>query len=611
MRKFIRAHKIISLVVVVLVLGGGYYWYSSSQSAGAVTKYVIQDAAQGTVVSTVTGSGQVQVLTQIDVKPQVSEIVTGVYAGVGDKVKSGQLLVQLDTTNEEKAVNQAKLSLQSAQLSLAELQQISTTTLLQDQSAVIKGQQSVLDSSTTLVSDYQNGFDTLSSVFVNLQTVMSDTGNFAVGSNLNKAQQNPDAYVSIMPTYLQASTQPYSDAISPAYNAALAAYQQNLADYHAANRNSDRGTLDALFSETYHTTQLVSASVKAINDLLNFVVNNYPKDNRLAPLPAITTTYQTTFGTEITAVNNNVSSVLNVINGIMNDKNTFQNNQLSLNQASETLAELVAGPTQLNLLSQQISIESAQNSLATAEENLAYDSIRAPMDGIVSAMPSVVGGTVPSPAVSIVGQGKVAEVTLNEVDAAKVSVGDKATLTFDAIDGLSLAGQVVEIDPVGTVSQGVVNYNVRVGFTEASGTDQVKPGMSVTANMVTAVHQDVIAVPNAAVTTQGNVSYVLEPASPVASSTLAASANGGVELAAAPSRVAVTVGLSNDTLTEITSGVNIGDQIIVQTIKSTASTATASTGSSNILGGLLGGGRSAGGGGGVRVTGGGGATTGR
>lgn len=593
LRQLARAHKIISIIVVLVVIGGGYYWYSSSQGTVTVTKYVIENATAGTIVTSINGTGQVQAVTAIDVKPQVTETVTKVYVGVGDKVKAGQLLVQLDTTNEARAQRQAQLSLQSAQLSLAKLQQISTTTLLQSQSAVIKGQQSVLDASTTLVSDYQNGFDTLSSVFVNLQSVMTDIGDFVNGNNISKIQSNPDAYVSIMPTYLQASTSPYSNAVAPSYNAALAAYQQDIADYHATNRNADRATLDALFSETYHATQLVSNSVKVINDLLNYVVNNYPNDSRLTPLPTITTTFQTTFGSDISTVNNNIASVLGVINGVTSDKNAFENNQLSLEQASETLAELIAGPTQLDLLSQQISIDSAENALTTAEENLADCSIRAPIDGVISAVDAVVGQTVTSPAVSMVGNGEAAEVTLNEVDAAKVAVGNKATLTFDALPDLSLAGQVVEIDPVGTVSQGVVSYSVKVGFVEASSTSQVKPGMSVTADIVTEVHQDVIAVPNAAITSVGSSTYILEPSVRVATSTIGESAVGGVELSSAPKRVLVTIGLANDSMTEITSGVSVGDQIITKTINSSASASTKSTTSGTNalrLGGILGGG---------------------
>ena len=66
---------------------------------------------------------------------------------------------------------------------------------------------------------------------------------------------------------------------------------------------------------------------------------------------------------------------------------------------------------------------------------------------------------------------------------AKVALGDEATLTFDALPSLSLAGTVVQIDPVGTVSQGVVSYDVQIGFSQpadTSSTNQVKPGMSVT-----------------------------------------------------------------------------------------------------------------------------------
>ena len=181
----------------------------------------------------------------------------------------------------------------------------------------------------------------------------------------------------------------------------------------------------------------------------------------------------------------------------------------------------------------------------------------------------------------------------------KWSLGDQATLTFDALPNLSLAGTVVEIDPVGTVSQGVVSYNVQIGFSQpadTSSTNQVKPGMSVTANIVTQVDQNVIAVPNAAIVTSGGSSYILEPATPLSATDLASSANGGIVLPATK-QVPVTVGLANDTMTEIDSGVNVGDQIIVQTIKSSsAAKTTASTGGTNALQ-LLGGA----GGGGARV----------
>ncbi len=600
-RRWAVAHKILSGIMLIAIAGGGYYWYSSTRSTTSVTTYVLQNATKGTIVSAVTGSGQVQAVTSIDIKPQVTEDVTKIYVKVGDHVKQGQILVQLDSSNEQKALNQAELSLQSAQLNLEQLQQISTTTLLSNQQAVTKAVQALATASTTLVADYQNGFDTLSAAFVNLQTVMTGLQNFVQGNDINKVQQDPDAYVSIMPSYLQGATQPYRDAVVQSFTSAYATYQTNLNDYRKANRNADHATLDALFSETYSTTQAVSTAVKAASDLINFVLNSYPKGGGLAPLPSITNTFQTNFGNYTTTVNNEVSAIGNVVTGIANDKNNLLNDRMSLETASETLAELVAGPTQVQLLSQQINVKSAQNTLETAQENLADTSIRAPIDGIVASIGAVVGETVASPAVTIVGDGEVAQVTLNEVDAAKVVNGDKATLTFDAIDGLSLAGTVGEIDPVGTVSQGVVNYNVKVAFSEATSTHQVKPGMSVTASIVTDVHQDVIVVPNAAVIKQGTASYVQVPVASITPAEIAASAQSGIELPAGVRRVPVTTGLSDDTNTEIVSGINEGDVIIAKTTTGAlAASSAATTNGLRLGGGLFGGGA-------VRV-GGGGAT---
>ena len=103
--KTMRAHKIISVIVGVVIVGGGYYWYSSANVAPSVTKYVVQDAATGTIVSSVSGTGQVQAGTTINVTPKVSETVTSIRVTVGQHVSAGQTLIQLDPTNEQRALH--------------------------------------------------------------------------------------------------------------------------------------------------------------------------------------------------------------------------------------------------------------------------------------------------------------------------------------------------------------------------------------------------------------------------------------------------------------------------------------------------------------------------
>ena len=599
LKLYMRAHRIISAVVVIALAATGYYWYQAAYATVTPTKYIVEAASQGSIISSVSGTGQVQAGTTIDVTPKVTETVTSIPVKVGQHVSQGQLLMQLDSTNEEQAVRADQLSLQNAQLSLDELQQVTTSTLLSDQNAVRQGQTNIVTASTTVAQDYVSGFQDLGGTFANLQTVMTGLQNFVQGNDLNATQNDPDAYVGLMPSYMQAAVLPYKNQVQATYQAAAAAYEKNLVDYHATTQASSTQSLDALFAETYNAANTVSAAVKASKDFLTYIVNSYPVSSSTKPLPAITNTLQNNFDTYTNTVTTAVSGVQSTITGITNDKNTLANNEASLEQASETLAELVAGPTQTQTLSAQISVQSAQNNLTTAQQNLANTSVRAPIAGVISAIGATVGETPGSNAITIVGDGEVAEVTLNEIDAAKVEVGDPATLTFDAINGLSLAGTVVEIDPVGTVSQGVVSYNVQVGFSQSADTTssmQVKPGMSVTANIVTQTAQNVITVPNAAVTTVSGTSYVTEPATQLSAADLAAAASG-TELPQGTKRVSVTVGISNDTMTEITSGLSVGDQVVTQTIKGSSSKTTASASSGSAFQ-LLGRGRGPSGGGG-------------
>ena len=604
LKSFVIAHRVLSILVLAIAAIGCYYWYRSAQGAAVPARYVIAEAQAGTVIASVQGSGQVNAVTLIDVKPQVTETVTGVYVQPGDYVRAGQLLIQLDPTNEQKALTQAKLSLQSAQIALSKLQEApATTTLVQDQNAVTQAEEQLITASATLEKDYQSGFDTLTATFTDLQNVITGVQTFVQNTDINKNQADPDAYVNLMPNYLTAQTLPYRDNIYASFSAATAAYQQNLADFHAADRNSSQTTIDALLAETAGTAKTISNSVKSVKDLLNFVVNNYPSSSSTNPLPAVTNTYQTNFGSYTNTINTDVSNLLSAQNTISSDKTAITNDQLSLGEAQNTLAALLAGPDSLDVQSQNISIEQQQLSLQTAQQNLDDTSIRAPIAGVVSAVDAVAGETVPSPAVSIVGSGKEAEITLNEVDAAKVQLGQPANLEFDALPNLSLAGKVVEVDPVGTVSQGVVNYNVKISFVvsgSSTSSDQVKPGMSVTATIVTQAEQNVVTVPNAALVTVGTQKFVMEPASPASAAELASSTAGGILLAAAPVRVPVTTGISNSTVTEITSGLNIGDQYIARTI--TGSAAGTAGGGTNPLRTLGGGGAFFGGGGGnVRI----------
>ena len=139
------------------------------------------------------------------------------------------------------------------------------------------------------------------------------------------------------------------------------------------------------------------------------------------------------------------------------------------------------GNAPLGLQAERVSIATEEQNLQNLKNTLANYVVTAPFDGMIASVAVQLHDTAGSgsAAAVLITKQKIAKLSLNEVDVAKIALDDKVTLTFDAIPDLTIAGSVSEIDPVGTVSQGVVTYNVKIVFDSID--DRVKPGMSVPA----------------------------------------------------------------------------------------------------------------------------------
>jgi multidrug efflux pump subunit AcrA (membrane-fusion protein) len=155
-------------------------------------------------------------------------------------------------------------------------------------------------------------------------------------------------------------------------------------------------------------------------------------------------------------------------------------------------------------------------------------------------------------------------VAVNEADIADVKAGQEATVTFDAIEGVSIPAKVAWVSPNAGASGSVTTYDVEL---ELSAQDKrLRSGMTATADIVTITVADALLVPKSSVKTDGSTKYVT-----------VVSANGGQE------KRVVTTGPSDDTRVQIVTGLKAGEQIAA---------ATASSSSTNLRGGafMMGGG---------------------
>ncbi len=532
------AHKTISILIIFAVATGVYDTAKAAQSGSQKTLYTLSTVSRGTIVTTVTGSGQISANEQVAVVSKASGAVTSLPVSDGQEVSAGQLLVTIDATD-------AARTLQSAQIALAKLEEApAAATLTSTQASVVTG--------------YVNSFNDVATAFVNLPTIVSGIDNLLNVQNEYLSDPNTE-YLNDTVRALRA-TALQSDA------AADINYKSSLSLYKTVTRQSATTTIESLLDSTYTTAQSISQAIKDERTAVDFIQSQAPQQ------------YQS----QADSIQSNLSTWSSEINGyiasILSDKN-------SLTQSTESLSALVAGPDALDIQSQELSIQAAQET---------YNDyfIHSPIDGLLSLAVKPTDTVSSGETVgTIVSKQKVATIALNEIDSAKVQVGEKATLTFDAINNFSIAGHVSDVAVIGAVSSGVVTYNVTI--TLDTNDDRIKPGMSANAAIVTDVESNVLTVPNSAIKTQGAVSYVQK-----LDHTLAAEAMTNVSSATAPVNVAVTVGISNSTITEILSGLNQSDQVITKTTTSGSAVAAPTTVAAPSIFGAATGGR---GGGGVRV----------
>ena len=575
--------------LVIILAGGGYWFYQDAHSQGAVSTYVLAKVTKDTLISTVSGSGQMAASNQVDLKAKASG--KALYVGViqGQEVKSGALLVQLDTREAQKSVRDAQANLASAELAMEKLQQpADQLSLLQQENSLAQAEENKQTTLDDLEKDYDDGFNSVANAFLDLPDVMNGLTAVLFGTDLSTQKSwNMNFFTDSVKSY-DPTVEIYRQSAENSYLQAQEAYEENFNNYKVEGRFSDTEAIENLIDQTYNTTKKIAEAIKNSNNLIQFYLNNLA--NRNIKPSATVTAYLADLNSYTSQTNNHLSSLLSIKRAIQTGKEDIINADRTIAERTQSLADLKAGTDQLDLKSEQLSLKQRQNALLDAQEKLADYYIRAPFAGVAAQVEVKKGDDVSSGlvAITLITKQQLAEISLNEVDAAKVKAGQKATLTFDAVPDLTLTGSVVYLDAVGTVSQGVSSYVAKIAFDAQD--DRVKPGMSVSASIITEVKSDALLVPNTALKIQGESYYVEMPDS--ADPALISGNQSGVVLTLPTTRKTVLIGSANDEFTEIISGLAEGENIISNTLSAVKTTATQTSAKSGgfSIPGLTGGG---------------------
>jgi macrolide-specific efflux system membrane fusion protein len=277
----------------------------------------------------------------------------------------------------------------------------------------------------------------------------------------------------------------------------------------------------------------------------------------------------------------------------VNEDQTQLNNAIaSLSDAKADLATATTASTQnaggqngststsnakAQVRSAQSQVNTASDTLAQAKANLASATLTAPIAGLVVAVNGTVGESASSGSGASTGSatgsgfvtiadvsGMTVTAAIAEADIASVTVGQTAKVTFPAVADLTADAKVTAIAPTATSSNSVVTYATTVTL------DSIPTGLRLGQTASVAITTktsaaDALYVPTAAITTANGVSTVKVVDATDKSKT---------------TTVTVKLGVVGNTGTEITSGLKLGETVVLGTV----ATPTGTTGSTTRTG---------------------------
>jgi HlyD family secretion protein len=449
-----KLRKWIILGVVVVVIAAVAVIITNNQrnaaQAAALASVQVGRVTRATLLSTVDSSGSVSPASSGSLSFATAGTVAKVNVQVGVRVKQGDVLAELDTSN---------LQVQAAQAEQAFIiQQANYSMTIQSSPLAITSAQIALSNAGAAYQLAQQKY-----------SVNSTDQVFVSCNNVANAQQT------------------YNDALN-AYNAYMANWRNvvNGTD-QSSGQKAKLDRAKAAYDQVVTTCTLAQSSVN----------------------------------------NSGVQSAY-----------------AALVQAQNSLANLLQ-PSDQTVAQARTQLDQARIAADQAQQNLAAAQLMAPFDGVVTAVNATVGG--PSGSSGVIMLADVSkyhvDVLVDETEIGQVKIGQKVQITYDAIPVTS-TGMVSRIAPAGTISQGVVNYLVRVDL------DAADPAMriSMTANLriILDTHANVLAVPGGAVRSDAQGYYV-----------------NVVDATGNSQRVDVTTGFTDGNLTEVNGNLQPGARVYI------------------------------------------------
>ena len=233
-------------------------------------------------------------------------------------------------------------------------------------------------------------------------------------------------------------------------------------------------------------------------------------------------------------------------------------------QAEVDLAESDLRTRVVALKLAEVALSGSRVALGAAQDRLRYTSLQAPMDGTVIER-GIQPGEVVTPGVQATFEGKalltiadlstlIVKADLNQIDVAKVKLGQEVSLTLDALPGKTYKAKVSKVAPASQIPKGKDVDVFPIEATLEHADPEIKPGMTADVRIHIETKKGVLSLPIEAVAKEAGKTSV----------TKVVDGEKGEKGKQTTDKVEVKLGARNDREVEVTSGVTEGMQILIK-----------------------------------------------
>lgn len=458
-------------ILILIVTGLCALWFFASDNNAIPDGVETGTVERGEVIEVVSETGFVQATKAVDMAFERGGRVIEILVEEGSEVQAGDILVRLDSSSVSADLASAYARLEAEQVRLQELLTgADSNSLAVTQSSVISAETAVENAKRNLdeVITQQN------QLVANAEKTLRTSGLQAYLVS-GERENSDDSYAA--PT------------VSGTYTSDIeGVYRLELYSSGAASGASYR--VSGIESGTESVSTVNPTPVGNLGLYVQFPDNFAPRTEWEIPIP------NTRSGSYLTNLNAYNSAVEGRDLAIANAENAVKAAESALNQGQTQLVQASGSARDERVAAQRALVRQMHASVQSVQ--VQYDNmiLVAPFDGVITNLYTEVGQIVSAtaPAVSLISKGQYElTVSVSEVDIAEISIGDEASVQFDAYDDDYFTAHVVRISPNAILTDGVRVFEITLVFDQVN--EKIRDGLSADIDITTARREDVIAIP--------------------------------------------------------------------------------------------------------------------